>query len=299
MQNQSTSVYIPVETPDNKFWAFLLALLVHIAILGFIIYTNHVKNLDGEAMETSIVTPDELAAMQGQIKANQAANATAQANNGTYGTALTQNPEAAKLNAELAQKQAKWQQQQAVIAAQLDKQAMQEQQEFANQLKQNQIEEVKTLDKFKSAETTLDSPQHRDAAPQSKAGDPLELNANNANENGIKTARNAGQAQGASQGSSKGTGNNAQTRADYKRTVERIVESNWTPPAGTPVGKKVSANFSISDTGQIGNINVNSGDTALDDTLIQALNASSLPPPPTDTGANYASNNMAFIVKPR
>lgn len=295
MQTQSTSVYIPVETPDNKFWAFLLALLVHIAILGFIIYTNHVKNLDGEAMETSIVTPDELAAMQGQIKANQAANATAQANNGTYGTALTQNPEAAKLNAELAQKQAKWQQQQAVIAAQLDKQAMQEQQEFANQLKQNQIEEVKTLDKFKSAETTLDSPQHRDAAPQSKAGDPSEPNNNSSYSirQGSPTGKN-----GTNKNSSSGI--NKQESAKYLELMKSRIYANWKAPNGSQ-GQSVKASFDLSRSGDISNISISGSDNeALKNSLIEAINATNpLPPPPEDNYAEFQSNKFTFNAKER
>lgn len=310
MQTQNTSVYIPVETPDNKTWATLLALLVHCGVIGFIIYTNHIQNLDGEAMETTIITPDELAAMQGQIQANQQAQASNNQTGLMTANNITQSPEAAKLNAELAQKQAQWQQQQDIIASQIDKEARQAQQEFANGIKQQQIEQETMLKELKHLQRNpINEPAPKsDAAPQSK----IAISASNSPPSNSKpdtttydlgkegkSNQPTGQAAGGQTGSSQSAGSNAGARANYKRLVEQIIEGNWTPPANTPVGTKVSARVSISDSGAVTIISVNSGDGALSETLRQAIQASSLPPPPTNTGADYGNSNMSFTVKPR
>lgn len=308
MQTQTNSVYVPVETPDNKFWAFLLALLVHAGVIAFLIYTNHVENLDGEAMETTMVTPDELAAMQGQVKANQAAAASGQSANMADPTFAT-SPQTTKLNTELAQKQAKWQQQQAKIAADLDRQAKQEMQDFANQIKEQKIEEVQRLDEFKEAEATPDKfEERRDNAPKGQitmsnsAASPnsktTDTRFHDFGTEGKSTAP-AGQPSGTASNNATGKGSNASARANYRKMVERIVESNWTPPATIPAGTKVYAQFSISPSGQTGSVRVNSGNAALDETLRQAIQSSSLPPPPTNTDADYSTNNMGFTVKPR
>ncbi|WP_230657434.1 cell envelope integrity protein TolA [Psychrobacter sp. I-STPA10] len=69
------SVYVPVEPEDNGLGIpMVLSILIHAAIIGFVFFTHRVPKMDIPAsIETSIVTPEELAAMQAGIKANRAA----------------------------------------------------------------------------------------------------------------------------------------------------------------------------------------------------------------------------------
>lgn len=77
--NNTPTIYIPVEAENNGITIpVLLSMLVHGAVIGFILYTNHSPNIEpSPSIETSLVTPGELADIQGQILANQEALAAA------------------------------------------------------------------------------------------------------------------------------------------------------------------------------------------------------------------------------
>lgn len=81
------SVYIPVEPEGNGLGVpMVLSILIHAAIIGFVFFTHRVPKMDiPESIETSIVTPEELAAMQAGIKANREAGQT-----GTQGDVSSQ-----------------------------------------------------------------------------------------------------------------------------------------------------------------------------------------------------------------
>lgn len=73
--NQAPSVFVPT-TPegDGITVPTILSLLVHGLIVGFIIYTNQTPDLDvPTSIETTMVSPEQLAEIQGQILANREA----------------------------------------------------------------------------------------------------------------------------------------------------------------------------------------------------------------------------------
>ena len=69
------SVYIPVEPEGNGLgMPLLFSVLIHAGIIGFVFFTHRVPDMDIPAsIETSIVTPEQLAAMQADVRANRAA----------------------------------------------------------------------------------------------------------------------------------------------------------------------------------------------------------------------------------
>lgn len=81
--NQAPSVFVP-STPegDGLLLPTILSVLVHGLLIGFVLYTHHINPLDPPAsIETTMVSPEQLAEIQGQILANrQAAMAATQTN---------------------------------------------------------------------------------------------------------------------------------------------------------------------------------------------------------------------------
>lgn len=77
MLNRAPNVYVPVEPEDNGIAIpAVLSLIVHVAILLFIVFSHRIPDLDKpEPIETTLITPEELAAFQSNIAANREAMA--------------------------------------------------------------------------------------------------------------------------------------------------------------------------------------------------------------------------------
>lgn len=75
--NNAPAVYVPTQPEGNGLtMPMLLSLLAHGIILGVLIYTYQTPTLEiAGSIETTMVTPGELAEIQGQILANRAAAA--------------------------------------------------------------------------------------------------------------------------------------------------------------------------------------------------------------------------------
>ena len=77
MLNRAPNVYIPIEPEDNGIAIpAVLSVIVHVAILAFIIFSHRIPDLEEpEPIETTLITPEELAAVQSNIAANREAMA--------------------------------------------------------------------------------------------------------------------------------------------------------------------------------------------------------------------------------
>ena len=86
------SVYIPIEPEDNGLGIpMVLSILVHGLIIGFVFFTHRVPDINiPPSIETSIVTPEELAAIQAGIQANREAGQS-----GTQGDVASESFDAA------------------------------------------------------------------------------------------------------------------------------------------------------------------------------------------------------------
>ncbi|MGP4951564.1 cell envelope integrity protein TolA [Psychrobacter sp. T6-1] len=82
--NNAPAVFVPTEPESNGLtWPTLLSLLAHGIVLGLLIYNYQTPVIEtAGSIETTMVSPEQLAEMQGQILANRAA-ASAQQASGT------------------------------------------------------------------------------------------------------------------------------------------------------------------------------------------------------------------------
>lgn len=82
--NNAPTVYVPIEPEGNSLTLpTLLSVLAHGIVFGILLYTYHSPQLEVVgSIETTMVSPGELAQMQGQILANRAASAQAAASGG-------------------------------------------------------------------------------------------------------------------------------------------------------------------------------------------------------------------------
>lgn len=332
MSKEITNVYVPVTTPDHKKWALLLALLIHSGILGFIIYTNHPKNLDEPVMQTTLVTPEQLTAIQGQIAANQnnhASNtgdsinpdgktATAPSMSdflagGSQSNMPAPNPiprtstEAQALADDLAQRQAAFEKDRDTVAASLDKEGKAELQDVAESIDQQLQDDKQKVIEYKTSANNVDSEtealrKEAQAATNALRAKSNALTASQATGNknfSLKADLNANTGAGQSQGGN-GTARLGSSKggdvASYRNIVQSTINNNWNPPPNAKNGTSQTAYFDISTSGTISNVRVDGSDSPLKTSLIQAINSASLPPPPPEVASRFASNTMRFVV---
>lgn len=330
-----TNVYVPVKTPDHKKWALLLALLIHSGILGFIFYTTHAKSLDEPVMETTLVTPEQLSAIQGQIAANQnnhAQNTGDSLNpDGTPANApstseflaggshsnmpaphptpqTTLSPEAQAIADDLAQRQAEFEKQRDAVAAAMDKQAEAELQGVAESIDQQHAENNQIVKEFKITESHTDEEaealkkETEQVAKKLQAQREALAAAKNAGNQsfGIKADPNASTGSGQTAGGNgtpRAGGSKGGSSAGYLNRIIAIIYTNWNPPASSR-GKSLTAHFNISPSGSTSGVSISgSGDDAFKNSLIQAIQTANLPPPPADSYAEFQSNDFTFKAK--
>lgn len=315
MYAEVTSVYVPVKTPDYPVWAIVLSAIAHALVVGLLFFFYH--NTPPAPMETSLITPEQLSAMQGQIKANQQ-NALAQnqatagemagaptpsLNSQTLSTVPMNTPHSTSTNQikavkdNLAAKQAQWEKEQALFAEKLDREVAAERQSVIDELNQRNETQQRNLQDYKIAESNIDEVKNEIRANNAA------YNKNNANserqsENSMKSLDlgKDGQSTGAAQssggqGSSRRGGASGGSSAGYVSQVMAMIDANWNVPTNSN-GNSLTASFSIAADGTISNITIRgSSDAAFKASLQQAINQSSpLPPPPN--GATSMTGNF-------
>ncbi|MFP6811923.1 MAG: hypothetical protein VB956_01160, partial [Moraxella sp.] len=152
MYAEVTSVYVPVKTPDYPVWAIVLSAIAHALVVGLLFFFYH--NVPPAPMETSLITPEQLSAMEGQIKANQqnelaqnqatagemAGAPTPSLNSQTLSTVPMNTSHSTSTNQietvkdNLAAKQAQWEKEQALFAEKLDREVAAERQGVIDEL---------------------------------------------------------------------------------------------------------------------------------------------------------------------
>lgn len=319
-----TSVYVPVKTPDYKKWAILLSALVHAAILGAVIYFHH--KAPPAPMETSIVTPEQLAEIEGQIRANQQNNAAVSGdmagakstlsdiiqkatNHSPPHTTPQTDTHTQQVMNEIAAKEAQWQKEQAQFAEQIDQEIAAENQQVIEQLNAEQAELQAKLSEYKNAEDSQDERRQQlieemEASQKALDAKREQLKKSQATPNvdlgkdGDSTA-GTGQSQATvgGNGAPRKGGNTGGNAAGYISQIKGIIDSHWSPPANSQ-GKSLTVSFNISPTGAISNISVKGGgDEAFKRSLEQALQASNpLPAPPEAIYSKVDSNNFTFTA---
>ena len=319
MYAEVTSVYVPVKTPDYPVWAIVLSAIAHALVVGLLLFFYH--NAPPAPMETSLITPEQLSAMQGQIKANQQ-NALAQnqqatagemagaptpsLNSQTLSTVPMNTPHSTSTNQietvkdNLAAKQAQWEKEQALFAEKLDREVAAERQGVIDELNQRNETQQRNLQDYKIAESNIDEVRNEIRANNAAYNKNLNANSERQSNNSIKSLdlgkddQSTGAAQSQSsggQGSSRRGGASGGSSAGYVSQVMAMIDANWNVPTNSN-GNSLTASFSIAADGTISNITIRgSSDAAFKASLQQAINQSSpLPPPPN--GARSMTGNF-------
>ena len=318
MYAEVTSVYVPVKTPDYPVWAIVLSAIAHALVVGLLFFFYH--NTPPAPMETPLLTPEQLSAMEGQIKANQQ-NALAQ-NQATAGemagaptpslnsqnlsTVPMNTPHSTSTNQietvkdNLAAKQAQWEKEQALFAEKLDREVEAERQGVIDELNQRNETQQRNLQDYKIAESNIDEVKNEILANNAAYNKNLNANSERQSDNSIKSldlgkdgqSTGAAQSQSSSgQGSSRRGGASGGSSAGYVSQVMAMIDANWNVPTNSN-GNSLTASFSIAADGTISNITIRgSSDAAFKASLQQAINQSSpLPPPPN--GARSMTGNF-------
>ena len=318
MYAEVTSVYVPVKTPDYPVWAIVLSAIAHALVVGLLFFFYH--NAPPAPMETSLITPEQLSAMQGQIKANQQ-NALAQnqatagemagaptpsLNSQTLSTVPMNTPHSTSTNQietvkdNLAAKQSQWEKEQALFAEKLDREVAAERQGVIDELNQRNETQQRNLQDYKIAESNIDEVKNEIRANNAAYNKNLNANSERQSNNSIKSldlgkdGHSTGAAQSQSsggQGSSRRGGASGGSSAGYVSQVMAMIDANWNVPTNSN-GNSLTASFSIAADGTISNITIRgSSDAAFKASLQQAINQSSpLPPPPN--GARSMTGNF-------
>lgn len=324
MRPQISAVYVPVRTPDYKTWALILSILAHGLLIGALVWWN--REPPPAAMQTSLVTPEELAAIQSHIRANQRAEELSQSAQGDPDATGVIDPMTAMSHAtprqsaashhtpppamqNLVEQQAAFDAQRAQYAEQADREFAEAQQAIVDNLNQQQADEQATLANYRERENSLDDiheENRRTAEAYNKKIliERVETGKSDITKQGSTTSRaDSGDSKdnGASinntssnAGSRSGSGGDA---TSYISQIKAKIEANWSVPANSQ-GKTVRASFNISSSGEISNIHINGGDEILKASLTKALQSSSpLPAPPADIYNKVASNNFTFTAE--
>ena len=318
MYAEVTSVYVPVKTPDYPVWAIVLSAIAHALVVGLLFFSYH--NTPPAPMETSLITPEQLSAMEGQIKANQQ-NALAQnqatagemagaptpsLNSQTLSTVPMNTPHSTSTNQietvkdNLAAKQAQWEKEQALFAEKLDREVAAERQGVIDELNQRNETQQRNLQDYKIAESNIDEVKNEIRANNAAYNKNLNANSERQSDNNIKSldlgkdGQSTGAAQSQSSGgqsSSRRGGASGGSSAGYVSQVMAMIDANWNVPTNSN-GNSLTASFSIAADGTISNITIRgSSDAAFKASLQQAINQSSpLPPPPN--GARSMTGNF-------
>ena len=318
MYAEVTSVYVPVKTPDYPVWAIVLSAIAHALVVGLLFFFYH--NAPPAPMETSLITPEQLSAMEGQIKANQqnelaqnqatagemAGAPTPSLNSQTLSTVPMNTPSSTSTNQietvkdNLAAKQAQWEKEQALFAEKLDREVAAERQSVIDELNQRNETQQRNLQDYKIAESNIDEVKNEIRANNAAYNKNLNANSERQSENNIKSldlgkdGQSTGAAQSQSsggQGSSRRGGASGGSSAGYVSQVMAMIDANWNVPTNSN-GNSLTASFSIAADGTISNITIRgSSDAAFKASLQQAINQSSpLPPPPN--GARSMTGNF-------
>ena len=318
MYAEVTSVYVPVKTPDYPFLAIVLSAIAHALVVGLLFFFYH--NTPPAPMETSLITPEQLSAMQQQIKANQqnelaqnqatagemAGAPTPSLNSQTLSTVPMNTPHSTSTNQietvkdNLAAKQAQWEKEQALFAEKLDREVAAERQSVIDELNQRNETQQRNLQDYKIAESNIDEVKNEIRANNAAYNKNLNANSERQSDNSIKSldlgkdGQSTGAAQSQSSGgqsSSRRGGASGGSSAGYVSQVMAMIDANWNVPTNSN-GNSLTASFSIAADGTISNITIRgSSDAAFKASLQQAINQSSpLPPPPN--GARSMTGNF-------
>lgn len=309
MYTEVTSVYVPVKTPDYPVWAILVSGIAHAILVGLLFYFYHTA--PQAPMQTTLITPEQLSQLQGQIKANQqnaqavsgdTSGAPAQPSTSTDTMSTLSRPaqpststnQIETVKNELAAKQAQWEKEQALFAEKLDQEVEAERQSVVDDLNQRSDTEQRNLQDYKIAESNLDDVKNELRANAAAYNKNLNAKNDRQTDNSSQSldlgrdgkSTGAGQSQTPSSGgngASKRGGASGGSKNSYINAIYSKIYNNWDIPNGSK-GKKLTVNIRISSSGNVLSMNfAGSGDAVFENSLRDAINRSNPLPMPEDS----------------
>lgn len=305
--NNAPTVYVPTEPEGNGLTLpMLLSLLAHGIVIGVLIYTYQQPDLEtAGSIETTMVTPGELAEMQSQILANRAA-AQAQAANGEGNAATDQQMSANNSNnapfssqsdsqnnsiftrsdesadssvlmsqdhrQRLLEQSQEYERNIAELAAQLDESAL-ENLDQVQQDKQNELdEEREQLKSFRSKQNNppkIKKPTSSDGNIEIEAGSSSSTGKSLSLSDGQSTMSNDTATSSPTTGSGKSAGAN---RGASNSEIVNLIKRNYNPPvAAKGSSQQTTLTITVKANGDVTNVTASGPDNAVNEAARQAV----------------------------
>ena len=297
-------VYVPTQPEGNGLTLpTLLSVLAHGLVIGILVYTYQHTNTDTvESIETVMVSPEQLAAMQGQILANRAAAASAmqaessassESFNGSVSQSNSQrvpvftrsnDPASQPMLMSEEQHQRLFEQNQdyerrmAEWAAQLDESVTEEHGQVEQEKKEQLIEEQKQLGDFRNKQNNppkITRSNDTDKNLKIETGSPdrkLSLS-----EDGESTLSGDTVTSSTAKGSSRSTSSGSRDASNSE--IINLIKRNYNPPiAAKGSTQYTTLTITVNTSGNVTNVSVSGPDSAVNEAAKQAvLNTGSFP----------------------
>lgn len=299
--NNAPAVYMPTQPEGNGLTLpMLLSLLAHGIVLGVLIYTYQQPELElAGSIETTMVTPGELAEMQGQILANRAM--AAQAANSSSGSVSEQtnsaNPSSTQQNntqpnsqqvpvfmrsdeptsnrpmlmseeqhQRLLEQSQDYDNSMAEWAAELDNEAMEKLQQVEQNRQNDQMEQDNTLKDFRAKSTE----QAKVTKP--KRGDRninIELGDSGSSGNNFDLADGQATVSG---GSSSGNKSSGGSRGASNGEIINLIRRNYNPPTGAKGStQRTTLSITVNANGDVVSVSASGSNEAVNEAAKQAV----------------------------
>ena len=309
-------VYVPTQPEGNGLTLpTLLSLLAHGLIIGILVYTYQNTEVEtAGSIETVMVSPEQLAEMQGQILANRAAAASAmQAESGASsslnnlpensidGSVSTQDssqPNSQRVpvftrsndaashpmlmseeqHQRMLEQNQEYEQRMAEWAAQLDESVTEEHDQVEQNKRQQFIEEQKRLGDFRSKQNNPPRIKRPTATDKN-----IEINTGSADksfslsEDGESTISGDTATSSTAKGSSRSASSG--NRGASNSEIVNLIKRNYNPPtAAKGSTQRTTLTITVNASGNVVNVSASGPDSAVNEAAKQAvLNTGSLP----------------------
>lgn len=288
MLNRAPSVYVPVEPEDNGLaLPAILSLIVHGSILAFIFFSYQVPKIeDNQAIETSIVTPEQLANLQADIRANRESIAAGEIPV-TPDINTAPPPPANQDNSYVGSDSAFSRGFSSIFSKSPD--SIQE----PVGVNETNSPVFTELDQLPELDPIDDLPNTNDAITDPKPQKPNTKIAVNSDNPGQLTATFPSGNEGKGKPSAP-SGSPAKGGGDISGALVSLIEPLWTPPVGR-IGASVSVSVSVDDNGNVVSVTANTSDQELKQSLESAVKSAS--PLSPVAGTNKRKLKLTFIVR--
>ncbi|MGO2278370.1 MULTISPECIES: cell envelope integrity protein TolA [unclassified Psychrobacter] len=313
--HNAPAVYVPTEPESNGLTLpTLLSLLAHGLIIGILVYNYQTTEVEtAGSIETVMVSPEQLAEMQGQILANRAAANTMPMNSSTSGSSSNAQPQVSSVSTQttsqttsqrdpvftrseepasqpilmsedhqqrLLEQNQEYERKMAEWAAQLDESAMEELDQIDQSKRDQLIEEQKRLGEFRQKQNNSPKIKRPTASDRN-----IEIDTDGSGNAGKTFSLSDGQStvSGDTSTSSISKGSTRSASSDSRGTsnneIINLIKRNYTPPtAARGSTQRATLTITVNANGDVVNVTVSGPDSTVNEAARQAvLNIGSLP----------------------